>query len=86
MDNDGARDSLIAGTSGSLLSMKLLCSFYRCQLLYPSYNWFSRVASFSNPADAPSRGLIKETIVAFGAELIHLKDLVQSELDSICKE
>ena len=86
IDNDGARDSLIAGTSASFPSMKLLSSFYKSQRLHASYNWFSRVASFSNPADAPSRGQFRESMLLFGAEQFHPKQLDQSELDEICRQ
>ena len=84
IDNDGARDSFISGASASLPSMKLLCLFYKAQRMAPSYNWFARVASFSNPADAPSRGNMSETILQFGAEQFEPKGLSPQELNNLC--
>ena len=56
IDNDPARDGLIAGASGSSSSRALLYQFARLQHTEPSYNWFARVPSFSNCSDDPSRG------------------------------
>ena len=56
IDNDPARDGLISGASESASSRALLYQFARSQRSSPSYNWYARVPSFSNYADAPSRG------------------------------
>ena len=56
IDNDSARDFLIRGSSKSIASFVLLSMFHECESEYPSYPWFNRVPSYSNPADPPSRG------------------------------
>lgn len=36
--------------------MQRLCrAFYDVETAHPTYSWFERVPSYSNPADAPSR-------------------------------
>lgn len=84
IDNDGARDSLISGTSASLPSMKLLSVFYRKQGLHPSYNWFGRVPSFSNPSDKPSRNQIQEAALSLSASIFEPRELSPNEVSSIC--
>ena len=80
IDNDGSRDSLISGASDSVVSMKLVCTFCRHQRVYPSYNWFARVASYSNPADLPSRSKIKEAAKLYGADIFEALPLPDSDL------
>ena len=55
IDNDPVRDSLISGSSDSPATTSLLYSFCNLQMKSPSFNWFARVPSYSNHADAPSR-------------------------------
>ena len=47
----------------------------------PSLIWYERVASFSNPADLPSRGGLSRACAEFGAEPFELPDVSQLEQD-----
>ena len=67
IDNDPSRDGLISGTSGSTSSRAMLYQFGAMQREDPSFNWFARVPSFSNYADAPSRNKGKELAIVLGA-------------------
>ena len=55
VDNEAARHCLIKGVSGSKSMQQLCRAFYDIETSYPTYSWFERVPSYSNPADAPSR-------------------------------
>eukprot|EP00971_Amphidinium_carterae_P279237 5543137-Amphidinium_carterae.1 len=55
IDNEGARISLIRGSSNSPSCAELLRLFFEEELSLPSMSWYARVPSKSNPADAPSR-------------------------------
>ena len=67
IDNDPSRDGLIAGASGSTSSRAMLYQFGALQRDDPSFNWFARVPSYSNYADAPSRKKGKELSLTLGA-------------------
>ena len=56
IDNDAARHALIRMASSNLRTSALLRDLANLQMRYPAYIWYSRVPSFSNIADAPSRG------------------------------
>jgi hypothetical protein len=66
IDNDSARDALIRGSSKSIPSFALLSLFYEQEEIHPSFPWFCRVPSSSNPADAPSRGEVQKVVDLFG--------------------
>ena len=70
IDNDAAKDSFVSGHSDSLGSMSVIYSFYELERLSPSYLWFARVPSYSNVADEPSRGKVKEAASKFGAQIV----------------
>ena len=55
VDNEAARHCLIKGVSGSKSMQRLCRAFYDLEALHPTFSWFERVPSYSNPADAPSR-------------------------------
>eukprot|EP00971_Amphidinium_carterae_P199115 3951599-Amphidinium_carterae.1 len=61
IDNEPARFTLIKGSSPSRVSRRLAEVFYKVEATAPSYPWFARVPSFSNPADKPSRGCLLYT-------------------------
>jgi hypothetical protein len=86
IDNDSARDALISGTSKSLASMTLLTEFHLVESLKPSYPWYARVPSSSNPADAPSRGdvdsMAKSLCLEYKGPLFCKDDVVQRLLAS----
>ena len=72
IDNEAARHNMIKGSSPSLASRLLLKAFIKVEREAPSFFWFARVPSFSNVADAPSRGLAEQTAKRLGAEVISL--------------
>ena len=55
VDNDGARGSLIKGSSTSLPSAQIVGQFWSEAAASEMYIWVDRVPSASNPADGPSR-------------------------------
>ena len=55
IDNDSARYALIKQGSPSAASSKILWSIASVDVVLQPVQWFARVASKSNPADAPSR-------------------------------
>ena len=73
IDNEPARFTMIRGTSPSLASRLLVKAFVKAERKAPAFCWFARVPSFSNVADAPSRGLAEQTARQLGAELVTLK-------------
>ena len=58
VDNDSARHALIKGYSPSRSSNCILQFINRIELDVQTWGWYSRVPSKSNPADAPSRGVM----------------------------
>jgi hypothetical protein len=86
IDNDSARDALISGTSKSLASMTILAEFHLVESTKPSYPWYARVPSSSNPADAPSRGdvdsMVKSLSLKYKGPLFCTDDVVQRLLAS----
>ena len=60
VDNDSAKDCLVAGRSSSQHSRKILMEICRHELACQTWSCYSRVPSFSNPADAPSRLLFSK--------------------------
>ena len=75
IDNDPSRYGLIKMTSNSTASVKLIHLFYNLEAESPSYPWFARVPSASNPADEPSRGQISKTVARFNAQVEAMSDL-----------
>jgi hypothetical protein len=55
IDNDSARDSMIAAYSPVAASMFLIYRFLVQDFVSPIHAWFSRVQSVSNAGDDPSR-------------------------------
>ena len=55
VDNDSARDGLIAAYSPVNESMHLIYEFLVQDFVSPIHAWFSRIQSASNPGDDPSR-------------------------------
>ena len=62
IDNNVALDSFIRGTSNSVLVRDLITSFEKSESVDPSWSWFTRVPSPSNPADDPSRGKVSDLL------------------------
>ncbi|OLP75775.1 hypothetical protein AK812_SmicGene44377 [Symbiodinium microadriaticum] len=61
IDNEGAREVLIKGSSKSRTLLLLGSIFFEMENKDQSLTWLERVPSASNIADAPSRGEIHET-------------------------
>jgi hypothetical protein len=59
IDNDGVRYSLIRGCSHSTANNRILDFINRIEIENQSWSWYTRVPSCSNPADAPSRGVLQ---------------------------
>ena len=59
VDNYGAMDAYIKGTSTNAQIRRILLAFEEAECLHHSWPWFSRVPSKSNCADDPSRGEVK---------------------------
>ena len=67
IDNEAARFSISKGTatSPSLMAMARILQMWETKA--PTLIWVERVASFSNPADGPSRKRVLETASELGA-------------------
>ena len=83
IDNDAAKDSLVKADSDSRWTTKLIRKFYDQERRYPSFPWFSRVPSYSNPADLPSRGGVLEAAKLLIADVFEPKQLEQSVVDEL---
>ena len=59
VDNYGAMDAYIKGTSTNAQIRRILLAFEEAECLHHSWPWLSRVSSKSNCADDPSRGELK---------------------------
>ena len=60
VDNEAARFSLIKGLSASPTMRSLTRAFYSLEVSRATFNWFERVPSISDVADAPSRARASE--------------------------
>lgn len=55
LDNDAARSAYIKGVGSTHYASLMVDRFVQCELELQIKSWFSRVPSYSNVADAPSR-------------------------------
>ena len=84
IDNEAARYAVSKGTATapSLMAMARILQSWETQ--WPTLMWVERVASYSNPADGPSRHKVKETAVELGGlpvmEHMSLPDEVVDQL------
>ena len=62
VDNYGAMDAFVKGSSTSKHVRDILRAFERCEATRPTWPWFSRVPSASNCADDPSRGALDKFV------------------------
>ena len=67
VDNEAARFGLIKASSPSVTMLHLISLFHEEDLDSHSYWWVERVQSDANPADAPSRGIVADSLSRFGA-------------------
>ena len=70
VDNEAATLAVAKGASDSPTLASIAHVYQAFELLQPSVTWFERVASFSNPADAPSRHQVQQAVDAFGAKAV----------------
>ena len=56
VDNDGAKDGLVAGYSANAVACDLISRVTAADIMLGALPWYDRVPSLSNVADAPSRG------------------------------
>ena len=64
IDNEATLAALISGRSDNALVAKLINELSRWEEAHDVALWFERVASPSNPSDAPSRGDMTNLTVA----------------------
>ena len=62
VDNYGAMDVFVKGSSASKHIRDILLAFEKCESTHPAWPWFSRVPSASNCADDPSRGVLDKFV------------------------
>ena len=74
IDNEAARMSLIKGTSDSASMRSLARIFHLIETACPAMIWLERVATFSNPGDAPSRNKLEGLTQALSAVEITCND------------
>ena len=56
VDNEAAKAACVRAWGSTRLGNSLVKHICVCEVLHKISPWYSRVPSFSNPADAPSRG------------------------------
>ena len=59
VDNDGARGTIIKGSSISRPSAAIVTAFWEAAVKVEAHIWVDRVPSAANPADGPSRGCFR---------------------------
>ena len=74
IDNEAARLSFSKGTSDPPTLRALARIFHSIETAYPAMIWLERVASFSNPGDAPSRNYTQEAVKNFDAVALTCDD------------
>ena len=81
VDNDSARYCAIKGLSPSRAMRDLIREFYSMDMDWPTYSWIERVASSSNPSDAPSRHECAGLLAHLGLNSVtpfeHPKELIE---------
>ena len=83
IDNEPSKEGLIRGYSGSAASAALVQEFYDAEAKNPTSSWFSRVPSFSNPADMPSRNETELCAKTFGAKIFEIACFTEQEIQSL---
>ena len=75
LDNESAKCACIKGWSAVESSNDILRAIGLVDAAYPSWTWYSRVPSQSNPADMASRLQVSEAARRFGAERVEAPSL-----------
>ena len=60
IDNEAAKGSLINGATDQVTGSQLIAEFVEAELRCQTKVWFSRVPTYSNISDGPSRGDLEE--------------------------
>ena len=81
IDNEAARFSISKGTATSPSPMAMARMLQMWETKAPTLMWVERVASFSNPADGPSRKKVLETASELGA--MPIADLMKLPADIV---
>ena len=68
-DNNAALGSFISNKASLSGVEKILQFVYNIEVTIGSLIWFERVCSFSNPADAPSRGEVPEQMKTLNVQI-----------------
>ena len=84
VDNEGARFSLIKGSSPSRTLLMIAVLFHDLEAQDEATMWIERVPSESNVADLPSRGLAAEAAKLIGASVRNLDDSAR-KVASLCQ-
>ena len=79
LDNNAARDIAISGAARSPIANKLLDMLLLDEYSAEILAWFQRVPSPSNPADAPSRALLRSVA-------LHGVDVQCEDISDLLKE
>ena len=74
IDNESARMTFTKGTSDSPSLRSLARIFHLIETSHPAMIWLERVASLSNPGDAPSRNKFKDIQESLDAVSIACED------------
>jgi hypothetical protein len=78
IDSEPARNSLVKGSSFSESCNEIVRAVHICNNTVCSFDWFARVPTKSNPADAASRGNLLEMEQTFNATRVFpIQDLSQ---------
>lgn len=85
VDNDAARDGMIAAYSPSNTAMSLISAFYAAERVSPTYPWIARVASYSNPADLPSWGQLQQAAKLFQAAIVDMGVLPEAIMTDLLR-
>ena len=70
LDNESAKCACVKGWSPAKASNDILRAIGLMEAIFPSWTWFTRVPSPSNPADAASRLCLDEVVRGFGAAVV----------------
>lgn len=71
------------GFSSSAASAALVQDFYDFESVCPTTSWFTRVPSFSNVADMPSRNQVSECATLYNAEILKIRSVTDLEISQV---
>ena len=83
VDNEAAKETIVRGYSGSAASAAIAQEYFDEEALVPTNSWCTRVPTYSNPADMPSRNEAVLCAQIFGAKVIELGCFTDSEIEAL---